>query len=521
MKKEYVIGIDIGTSGCKSIIVDNEGSVIASAVEEYPLYTPKPGWAEQEPADWWNATLKTLQQIVKKSSVSPNSIKGIGLSGQMHGLVVLDSNYNVIRPAFLWNDQRTYKQCKEIIDAVGGESELLKYTNNSMLPGYTGGKILWLKEEEPENYEKAKIFLNPKDYIRYKLTGEIATEVSDASGTGLFDVKNREWNEKLLEILDIPKELLPKCFESPDITGYITNEVSSETGLPKGLPVAGGGGDAVIQTTGTGLIGEGILGLTIGTAGIIAMGLDSFKFNSTGKLQIFCNNAPDKWHIMGVTLAAGGSFQWFKNVLSKYEVERAKKLGKDVYELLDKNIEENTLPGSKNLIFLPYLIGERCPYPDPNAKGAFIGITLRHNYEDFARSVIEGVSFSLKQVYELIIEMDSSLAVKEIRTSGGGSDSPLWRQVLADVFQLPVKTVSGSKEGGAYGAALVAGTGCGIWSSVEEATKVLKVETEILPTPEYKNVYDELYEIYKRLYPILKEIFDKLSECQKEGYKKI
>lgn len=516
MMKEYVIGIDIGTSGCKSIIVDNEGNVIASSVEEYPLYTPQPGWAEQEPIDWWNATLKTIQEVIKKSSISANSIKSIGLSGQMHGLVALDKNYNVIRPAILWNDQRTRKQCMEIMDAVGGEGELLKYTNNSMLPGYTGGKIFWLREEEPENYEKAKIFLNPKDYIRYKLSGEIATEVSDASGTGLFDVKNRKWNEKLLEILHISKELLPKCYESPEITGYITDEVSFKSGLPKSLPVIGGGGDAVIQTTGTGLIKEGILGSTIGTSGIVAMGLNSFKFNSTGRLQIFCNNAPNKWHIMGVTLSAGGSFQWFKNTFCKYEIEQAKKIGKNVYKLIDEKIKKESQPGSKNLIFLPYLIGERCPYPDPNARGTFVGLTLRHNHSDIARAVMEGVIYSLRQVYELIIRMDGSLAVKEIRTSGGGSVSQLWRQIHADIFQLPVKTVSGSGEGGAYGAALVAGAGCNIWNSVEDATKILKIETETEPDVKNKNIYEELYEIYKGLYPNLKSIFDKISGIQIE-----
>ncbi|MCL4385249.1 MAG: xylulokinase [Actinobacteria bacterium] len=512
MKNEYVIGIDIGTSGCKSIIVDNMGEVIASALEEYKLYTPNPGWAEQNPDDWWIAILKTVKQVVKKALIDPISIKGIGLSGQMHGLVALDNNFNIIRPAILWNDQRTYKQCQEIINAVGGQDKLLRYTNNGMLPGYTGGKILWLKEEEPENYQRVKIFLNPKDYIRYKLTGEIATEVSDASGTGLFDVKNRKWNEELLKILDISKELLPKCYESPEITGHLSDDVSFYTGLPKNLPVTGGGGDSVIQTTGTGLIKEGILGTTIGTAGIIAMGLNNFKFNSTGKLQIFCNNAPNKWHIMGVTLSAGGSFQWFKNTLSKYEIEQALINGIDVYKLLDEKVKAESQAGSKNLIFLPYLIGERCPYPDPNAKGVFFGLTLRHTFSDIARAVMEGVIYSFRQVYELIIDMDKSLAVKEIRVSGGGSVSKLWRQIHADIFQLPVKTVSGSKEGGAYGAALVAGVGCKIWNNLEEATQVLKIEAETEPDLKNKEIYEELYEIYKEMYPNLKGLFDKISK---------
>jgi len=511
MVNEYVIGIDIGTSGCKSIIVDNNGKVITSSTVEYPLYTPQPGWAEQDPGDWWNATVKTISDVLKKSLIPPASIKGIGLSGQMHGLVALDKNNSVIRRAYLWNDQRTSEQCKEIIESAGSEASLLKYTNNSMLPGYTGGKILWLKEEEPANYEKAVIFLNPKDYIRFRLTGEKATEVSDASGTGLFDVKNRRWSAELLKIIGIPIELLPKCYESPEITGYTNQEVFSLTGLPKGIPVVGGGGDSVIQTTGTGLITEGILGLTVGTAGIVAMGLNSFKFNSTGKLQVFCNNAPGKWHIMGVTLAAGGSFQWFKNNLCKYENEKAKKDGIDVYSIIDKEVVEYSAAGSKNLIFFPYLIGERCPYTDPNARGVFLGLTLRHTHEDIARSVMEGVTFSLKQVYELITSMDGNLAVKEIRVSGGGSNSILWRQIIADIYQLPVKTVSGHKEGGAYGAVLVAGTGCGIWATLEEATSLLKVETEILPDFKNKNNYDELFSIYKQAYPVLKSLFDSLS----------
>jgi len=515
MQKEYIIGIDIGTSGCKAIIVDNAGRVVASSVLEYALHTPKPGWAEQDPLDWWNAAIRTISDVIKKSKVRAQHIKAIGLSGQMHGLVALDKDGNVIRPAFLWNDQRTIKQCAEIINAVGGEKQLLNYTNNSMLPGYTGGKILWLKQEEPQNYRKAMMFLNPKDYIRFKLTGRKATEVSDASGTGLFDVRSRTWNKDLLKILEIPLKLLPECYESPEITGYITKEVSDLTGLVRGTAVAGGGGDAVIQTTGTGLINEGILGLTVGTAGIVAMGLNSFKFNSTGKLQVFCNNAPNKWHIMGVTLAAGGSFQWFKNTLCRYVVAQSINNGVDVYSLIDKEVMDNSTAGSKGLIFLPYMIGERCPYPDPNARGTFIGLTLRHNFEDIARSVMEGVTYSLRQVYELILGMDANLAVREIRVSGGGSNSILWKQIIADIFQLPVMTVSGSKEGGAYGAALVAGTGCGIWPTIEDATNCMAIETEVYPDIHNKKYYNELFEIYKQLYPALKNSFDSLSSTDK------
>jgi len=508
----YVIGIDIGTSSCKSIIVDSNGKVIASATKEYPIYTPKPGWAEQEPIDWWNATVETIQKIISDSYINPKSIKGIGLSGQMHGLIGLNKNYEVIRPALLWNDQRAYRQCIEIYDSVGGKEELLKYTNNSMLPGYTAAKILWLKEEEPDNFRNSVIFLNPKDYIRFRLTNEFATEVSDASGTGLLDVKNRRWNKKLLDILKIPCNLLPKCFESQNITGYITDIAASKIGLPKSIPVVGGGGDAVIQTIGSGLINEGVLGITIGTAGIVAACLNNYSFNSTGKLQIFCNNMPDKWHIMGVTLAAGSSIQWFKNTLCKYESKQAKKTGHNVYETINKEIEKESEPGSKNMIFLPYLMGERCPYSDPNAKGVFIGATLRHTHSDFARSIMEGVSFSLKQVYQLMQTTNINLSPKEIIASGGGASSNIWKRILADVFQLPIKTVSGSRYGGAYGAALIAGTGLGIWGSIKESTNFLKVENEILPDRKNYTKYDNLFNIYQSLYNKLKNSFEDLSE---------
>ncbi len=323
LKKRYLAGIDIGTSGCKSIIIDETGEVIASSIAEYPLYTPHPGWAEQDPEDWWKATVLSMSHALQKSGIDPNLIAGVGLSGQMHGLVALDDNYQVIRRAILWNDQRTAKQCQEIVEAVGGEEKLIQYTNNRMLPGYTGGKILWFRQNEPHLYEKTRIMLNPKDYIRFRLTGEIATEVSDASGTGLFNVRDRRWSHELLSILEIPEKLLAPCFESDEVTGSVTEDASRESGLPVNLPVVGGGGDAVIQTTGMGLIEEGILGITIGTAGIVAMGLDSFRHNPGGRLQLFCNNSRNLWHVMGVTLAAGGSYQWYKNTLCEWEKMQA------------------------------------------------------------------------------------------------------------------------------------------------------------------------------------------------------
>ena len=508
MSKQYIIGTDIGTSGCKTLIIDHEGRVVRRAVKEYPLSTPCPGWSEQEPGHWWQAVLATLKMVLDDFK-AVNDIKGIGLSGQMHGLVALDGNGQVLRPSILWNDQRTGEQCRKIHELAGGIDGLLKLTNNQMLPGYTGGKILWLRENEPENYEKTRIILNPKDYIRYRLTGEYATEVSDASGTGLFNVRERKWSYSLLEKLDVAKDLLPACYESPEVSGSLLKNIATELGLPAGMPVAGGGGDAVVQTTGTGLVEPGILGTTIGTAGVGAMALDQCYANPQGKLQVFCNNMPDKWHTMGVTLAAGGSLRWVRDMLGGSENEVARWLGKDVYELYS---DEAALaePGCEGLLFLPYLIGERCPHPDPKARGGFIGLTLRHDRRSMLRSVLEGAIFSIKDVARLIEEM--GIKIHQIRTSGGGALSDLWRQIHADVFNSEVITVSGSAEGGAYGAALVAGAGVGVWQSVEEAVQVIKTEKITLPDEKNIEIYRKLFPIYSDLYHQLKGTFDKLAD---------
>ncbi|MBW2058322.1 MAG: xylulokinase [Deltaproteobacteria bacterium] len=508
MARQLVIGIDIGTSTCKALLVDHEGNVVARESEENPLSTPQPGWSEQDPEDWWQAVRVTIQRLLKRLDRAAE-IKAIGLSGQMHGLVALGRDGVPLRPCILWNDQRTEKQCEEIHQKAGGVDGLLKLTNNRMLPGYTGGKIIWVRQHEPRLYEKIRKILNPKDYIRYRLTGEYATEVSEASGTGLFNVRAREWSYRLLELLDIPKDWLPKCYESAEISGQVTKSVASDLGLPAGLPVAGGGGDAVAQTTGTGMIEPGILGTTIGTAGIVAMALDRCYDNPEGKLQIFCNNMPDKWHAMGVTLAAGGSLRWFRDVLGGMEKEISRWTGEDAYEILCREASKAG-PGSEGLLFLPYLIGERCPHVDPQARGAFVGLTLRHGRSHIVRSLLEGVIFSLMDTAQLIREM--GIPVTQIRTSGGGALSGFWRQIHADVFNSEVVTVSGSGEGGAYGAALVAGAGVGVWPSVEEAVRVLKVETRDLPVPAQAEVYGRLFPIYRGLYRSLKDSFDRIAE---------
>ncbi|MCK5570898.1 MAG: xylulokinase, partial [Spirochaetes bacterium] len=400
------------------------------------------------------------------------------------------------------------KQCNHVYDRVGGIEKLLEYTNNRMLPGYTGGKILWVKENEPEHFERIRKFVNPKDYIRFRLTGEIATEVSDASGTGLFNVRARTWARELLDKLEIPVEWTPECYESIEVSGTVFDHVAEELGLPKKLPVVGGGGDSVIQTLGTGIIKSDVLMTTIGTAGIISTSLDEFRKNPEGKLQIFCNVMPSEWHAMGVTLAAGGSMRWARETLAHSEMEIARLSNEDVYTVISREAEQSP-PGSNGIIFLPYLSGERCPHVDPDAHGAFIGLSMNTRKSDLFRSVMEGVIFSFKDVVEILTQIGMSF--KNIATSGGGAQSNLWRQIHADIFKKQVITVNGSREGAAYGAVIVAGVGVGVWSDFQEVSNLLKVETTNEPDRKNYKLYDHYFNIYKNYYILLKDSFKEIN----------
>lgn len=505
MANECLIGIDIGTTGAKVLALDQSGAIIQSAVSEYPIYRPQIGWTEQDPEDWWQATVKALNDVVP--ACGDRKIAAVGLSGQMHGMVALDNQMQVIRRAILWNDQRTEKQCQELTELAGGKEALLSMTNNLMLTGYTAGKIRWLQQAEPENYEKVHFILNPKDYIRYRLTGAIYTDVSDASGTGLYDVKNNTWHSELLNKVGINPKWLPPVVHSTDVAGHVHETAAKLTGLPIKTPVSGGGGDAVISTTGLGLLHPGRIGITLGTSGVVAMGTPSFIPNPEGKLQIFRGNAPNSFVAMGVTLSAAGSYHWFREALGQYEVEQAQKTGTSAFRLLD-DAAAVVPPGSDGLIFLPYLNGERCPIHDAKARGAFIGLTGHHGKGHFSRAVLEGVAYSLRQVYELIVGTNLDwLESGEIVLAGGGAVSPIWRQIFADVFQLPVQTVYGSGEGGSFGAALVAGVTAGIWPDLQTATRLIRTESETAPNPQNKSVYDTLYERYTKLYPALKFTF--------------
>ena len=501
-----LIGIDVGTSGVKVIALAEDGAILASAIESYPLYTPKAGWTEQDPADWWTGTKKALQKVL--AACTDYEVAAIGLSGQMHGMVALDQEMQVVRKAILWNDQRTDSQCKEMTELAGGQDGLLALTNNQMLTGYTGGKIRWMQQNEPENYAKTRWILNPKDYIRWLLSGERLTEVSDASGMGLYDVENNEWSLALLEKVGIDPDMLPPVVESTATAGHVSEKAAAETGLKAGTPISGGGGDAVISTTGLGLVRPGRIGVTLGTSGVVAMGLPEFMPNPEGSLQVFRGNSPGTFTAMGVTLAAAGSYEWFRNALGQFERHQAKETGKNAFYLLDQAAAA-TPAGSEGLVFLPYLTGERCPIFDPNARGGFIGLTGLHEKGHFARAVMEGVAFSLRQVFELIVGANRDwIEAGELILAGGGAVSPVWRQIFADIFQLPVHTVYGSAEGGSFGAALVAGVTAGIWKDLNEAVKLVKPESETLPNPENKAVYDKQFDHYVKLYDALKFTFD-------------
>ncbi len=507
MAKAYLVGLDIGTSGAKCIITDDMGQVVSSKTIEYPLYTPRALWAEQNPADWWRAVSEGSRAIMAKAGIDAALIRGVSLSGQMHGLVALDKARAVIRPSILWCDQRTQKQCDWITAKAGGPKGLLAYTNNQMLTGYTGGKILWLKEEEPENYAKMDIFCCPKDYIRFMLTGEVATDVSDASGTGFFNTKDRRWSEELIAAAGLDRRIFPPCLESTELAGRVTKEAAEATGLPEGLAVYAGGGDAVIQTTGSGLVEPGVLGVVIGTAGNVAMGFKGYHENPQGKLQMFLNNEPGLYHALGCTNAAGSAYRWYRDTFCQHQVDQAKASGRNVYDLMGDEAAHSK-PGANGVIYLPYLAGERCPYPDPNCRSVFFGMDLTTTRGDMTRAVMEGVTYSLKQVIDLVTRVAPAT---KVYASGGGSASPLWRQIQADIFGLPVYTMSAASEGGAYGAVLVAGVGAGVWKNLDEAIGVLKVETETLPISSNRAAYEDAFGIYSDLYPALKQTFDKAA----------
>ena len=510
------LGIDIGTSGTKTLAIDETGKILASVSAEYPCEHPSPGWSEQDPQLWWKATCETVKGVLAKANLKPGDIAGVGLSGQMHGSVFLDVKGEVIRPALLWNDQRTAAECSEIEAKAGGRESLIRMVGNPALTGFTAPKILWVRRHEPANWEKVRQVLLPKDYVRFKLSGTYATEVSDASGTLLLDVANRRWSKELLSKLDLDPSLLPECFESPEVSAKVSAIGSRESGLAEGTPIVGGGGDQPAGAVGNGIVRAGVVSATMGTSGVVFAHAEELGFDPLGRLQRGCHAVPGAWHVMGVVLSAGGSFQWFRNELGKAEIERAKQLGVDPYFILS---DEAALAGvgAEGLFFLPYLTGERTPHFDPDAKGAWIGLTVRHGRAHLVRSVLEGATYAMRDSLELIREVGGS--IDQIRVSGGGARNALWRQIQADIYGVDVHTLN-SSEGPAFGVALLAQVGTGGFSNVAEACDAtIRLEDQTSVDPRAKAFYDKGYATYKKLYQDLKGSFVTIGKLVEESRK--
>jgi xylulokinase len=493
----YFLGIDTSTTSSKALLIDENGAVIAVASSPHTLQTPQPLWSEQDPLEWWEAVSLSIRSVLVKAGISGEAVGAVGLTGQMHGLVLLDGEGEILRPAILWNDQRTQRQCDEIHQRIGKE-RFIQITGNVALTGFTAPKILWVQENEPEVFNKVKHILLPKDYIRYRLTGDYAMDKADGAGTVLFDLKTRTWSPEILEALEINPGWLPPTFEGTEFTGSISEAAASVTGLTTGTPVAAGGGDQAAQAVGVGAVEPGIVGVTVGTSGVVFATTPSALVEPEGRLHAFCHAVPDLWHFMGVMLSAAGSLQWYRDTLAP---------GVSFEDLLKE--AESAEPGCEGLQFLPYLSGERTPYPDPLARGGWIGLTTRHNRASMSRALIEGVSYGFKDIFALIQSAGLG-AITQVRASGGGMKSPLWRQILASVLETELVTVN-TTEGAAYGAALLAGVGAGNWPDVLTACREAIMITGLTePDPDQMTIYRYRYPQYRALYPALKSSFHKM-----------
>lgn len=487
------LGIDIGTGGSRALLVDHAGRVVAAHTAAHDdILMLQPLWAEQRPENWWDATVTAIRGVLSAAGVKGSDIQGIGLSGQMHGLVILDDANQVIRPALIWCDQRSQKQVDWVNRAVG-KARVLECIANPVLTGFTLPKLLWVRDNEPERYARVRKVLLPKDYVRFRLTGEFATEVSDASGTALFDVVKRRWSYELADAVGVDRSVLPACFESSEVSGCITPEVAERTGLATGTPVVGGGGDQAASAVGNGIVAPGLISCTLGTSGVVFAHMEEVAYDPAGRVHTFCHAVKGKWHVMGVTQGAGLSLQWFRNQLAP---------GVDYDTLM---AEAATAPaGSQGLYWLPYLMGERTPHLDATARGGWLGLTARHRRADLIRALVEGVSYSQKDCLDIVESLGVSVA--SVRASGGGAKSPFWRQVLADVFARPVVTLE-SQEGSALGAALLAMVGTGEYASVPEVCSAVVQETaRVEPEPVASAVYAAGHRTYQALYPALKAV---------------
>lgn len=500
---KYTLGVDLGTSGTKTVLFDQYGATVASASKEYPLYQPENGWAEQDPDDWWDAARETISTIMSTSHVSPSDIVGLGISGQMHGLVLTDEDGRVLRKAIIWCDGRTARQCEELTRRVTPE-RLIAISANPALTGFTAGKILWVMEHEPEIFARARHILLPKDYVRFRLTGEYASEMSDASGTNLLDVPSRRWSEEIADAMNLDMSMLPPLYESSEQVGVISEEAARQTGLMAGMPVAGGAADNMAGAIGTGVASAGRAFTTIGTSGVVYAHSDTVQIDPQGRVHTFCSAVPGAYTVMSCTLAAGLSLRWFRDTFCSAEMAAASQMDVDPYILMNQQADKSPI-GANRLIFLPYLMGERSPVLDSNARGAFIGLSTIHTRRDLLRAVMEGVIYSQRQNLDILRGMN--VVPNEMLACGGGARSPFWRQMMADVFNMPVKTAQNT-EGPALGAAILAGTAAGLYKDVPSACRELIVEGNTLtPDSARHNAYEPFFNLYTRLYPALKDVY--------------
>ena len=491
-----VLGLDVSTTATKAVLLDASGAIVASSSVGYPYEIPRPLWSEQDPDLWWNAAVGAIRAVLSASGSRGEDIQAIGLSGQMHGLVALDAGGKVLRPAILWNDQRTEAECEWIRDTVGRE-RLIAITGNDAFTGSTAPKLVWVRRHEPDIWARIAHVVLPKDFVRHRLSGDLAVDRADGAGTLLFDLAARDWSSQIVDTLEIDPSWLPRTFEGPEITGPVNAEAAQATGLRPGTPIVAGGGDQAAAAVGVGAVGAGVVSVSLGTSGVVFATTDGPSIDAEGRLHAFCHAVPKRWHVMGVMLSAGGSLRWFRDALAP---------GSSFPDLVDEAAEVPA--GSDDLLFLPYLTGERTPHPDPLARGAFVGLTVHHGRGHLTRAVMEGAAFGLRDCLELMRSIEPTDPA-EIRVTGGGGRSRLWRQVLADVLGATVVTTSTS-EGAAQGAAIIASVGSGWFPSVEDACdELVHVRERIDPSPE-ADLYGERYERYRRLYPALSPSFHEM-----------
>lgn len=504
---EYLLGVDVGTSGTKTVLFTTDGNAVSSKTVEYPLYQPQNGWAEQNPDDWWNAATEGISSCLHQSGIDPHQVKGVGLSGQMHGLVMLNKKGTVLRNAIIWCDQRTAVECEQLNHIIG-EKRIIEITANPPMTGFTAAKILWVQNNEPEIYAACAHIMLPKDYIRYKLTGEFATEVSDAAGMQLMDISKRDWSPEVLEKLHVQRDMLGSMHESPDVTGTVHQQAAKETGLATGTLVVGGAGDNPAAAVGTGVVSEGTAFTTIGSSAVVYAVSDNVTIDLEGRVHTLCASVPGKWTVMSCTQGAGLSLQWLRNTCCGPEIEEAARQKIDSYDLMNK-MAENIPIGAERLLYLPYLMGERSPHPDPHCRGVFFGLSAKHTRAHLVRAVMEGVAYSQRECVDVFREM--GVEIHDMMATGGGGKSPLWRQMLADLYGCPVSTLH-TDQGPALGVALLAGVGAGIYGSVEQACSVVvrKGNTQS-NNKENGAKYQPYFEMYKQLYKTLKQDFVKLS----------